>query len=74
MGAGPACRRDDGLTPAKGEEDARVSESTTASGEFHPGHRDIREAVSTGERPSTPGRGLGQDSPCSAAAWEKPTV
>ena len=45
-GAGPACRRDAGLTPAKGEEAARVSESTAASGKFQPGQRDIPEPKS----------------------------
>lgn len=46
VGAGPACRRDAGLTPAKGEEDARVSESTAASEKFHPGHQDFQEPKS----------------------------
>ena len=71
VGAGPACRRDAGLTPAKGEEDARVSESTAASGKFHPGHRDFREPKSPLESaPLRCRKGPGSGLPCSVAAWE----
>ena len=63
-GAGPACRWAAGLTPAKGEEAARVSKSTAASGKFQPGQRDIPE-------PKSP---LESAPPLQEGAWEEPLL